>query len=128
EEPIELHARDRQLLEGGEGGVADAEVIERDRDAERAQLAERIDGGRAGLKNRLGDLELERAGGESRGFERARHVVDEVALEELRRGDVDRHGGLRPAIGTPAGGGRDRGVQRSEEHTSELQSRENLVC
>src|SRR5438874_7850743 len=53
---------------GGEGGVADAEVIERDPHAERAQLAERIDGGRAGLKN------------------------------------------------------------RSEEHTSELQSRRDLVC
>src|SRR5690606_42091215 len=39
-------------------------------------------------------------------------------------------GGERPGVGRPghAGARRGRAVVRSEEHTSELQSRENLVC
>src|SRR5690606_41756282 len=34
----------------------------------------------------------------------------------------------RPAVRGIQRGGRQRGGRRSEEHTSELQSRENLVC
>src|SRR5690606_41730944 len=33
-----------------------------------------------------------------------------------------------PSMGTPTGGSRGESRSRSEEHTSELQSRENLVC
>src|SRR5690606_42040258 len=43
-----------------------------------------------------------------------------------------RRPGSRPpassVVGIPAGGSADRVAVRSEEHTSELQSRENLVC
>src|SRR5690606_41687713 len=36
--------------------------------------------------------------------------------------------GQRPGGGAPRPGGRPAGPRRSEEHTSELQSREKLVC
>src|SRR5690606_39872152 len=39
--------------------------------------------------------------------------------------DGDDDAGLQPALGDRR---LDGGLQRSEEHTSELQSRENLVC
>src|SRR5690606_40547621 len=60
-------------------------------------------------------------------------VAGEVVLLEVGGGDVlgvlavDRHGGDRLLHGLDGQGGAHR-VERSEEHTSELQSRENLVC
>src|SRR5690606_40205607 len=66
---------------------------------------------------------LDQAGGED--------VLDEVRLPVLQalapRADVAGVGRLvRPQV--PLAGGRNRLAGRSEEHTSELQSRENLVC
>src|SRR4029077_3513904 len=83
QQPIELYTRDGQLLERGERGAPDAEVIERERHAERAQAAQRIDGGGAGLEPRLGDLELERAGWQPGDFQRAGHMVDRGGLAGL---------------------------------------------
>src|SRR3712207_8522420 len=50
--------------------------------------------------------------------------TDEDRIEELRAGPASLHGGLDNGAGVGAGaiGG------RSEEHTSELQSRQYLVC
>src|SRR5690606_40408449 len=47
-----------------------------------------------------------------------RYLVFELLLRKL----------LRPAYHIQSGGGFSASVRRSEEHTSELQSRENLVC
>src|SRR5690606_41353773 len=54
-------------------------------------------------------------------------IVDQLVIGALEEGGVDRH----HRLGTFAGhaGRQGHGVLlRSEEHTSELQSRENLVC
>src|SRR5690606_41199634 len=51
-------------------------------------------------------------------------VGDQVRLEP----PLAQRGGGHPAHGGDLEPGEGPGVQRSEEHTSELQSRENLVC
>ena len=58
---IELHARQRQLLERGQRGVADAKIIQRDGDAVAAQLPQHFDGRRAGLQHVFGELDLDAA-------------------------------------------------------------------
>src|SRR5690606_42020341 len=61
----------------------------------------------------LGDLELEGVRRQPGLLEQPRHRVEEARLRELAPGNIERDAQLR---------------MRSEEHTSELQSRENLVC
>src|SRR5258707_8128774 len=46
----------------------------------------------------------------------------------LRRRDARAHGGNLPAVSPPGGETAGRFPPRSEEHTSELQSRQYLVC
>src|SRR5690349_24023180 len=58
----------------------------------------------------------------------AAEVFVEVADRRVRpRRDVGHAGGGEAQLGEGAGGGGDEGG-RSEEHTSELQSRRDLVC
>src|SRR5690606_39551987 len=69
--------------------------------------------------------------GESGRGETERRVAGRMGAR-AGAGGGDGHAGqlagrARGAEGTPAAG-RGRGAGRSEEHTSELQSRENLVC
>ena len=77
---------------------------------ERAQAPQRLDRGRPGLEHGLGDLQLQRARRQPGGLERARHVLDEVALEELLWRDVDGDAGAVPALRAP---GRRGGWRRS---------------
>src|SRR3712207_7298019 len=60
-------------------------------------------------------------------------VGHEVAQQlELGRGQADHLAGLDDLVGLlvelDVGEGQPRGLRRSEEHTSELQSRQYLVC
>src|SRR5690606_41637484 len=65
---------------------------------------------------------------------RPRRRLQELLQQALERHPLRPHEHRgRPACGNPpcgSGGSRDgrRAMDRSEEHTSELQSRENLVC
>src|SRR5690606_42079066 len=66
---------------------------------------------------------LRRGGGGGQGRRRA---AAPVRLPRPGPGAADRHRPAPAAVGAPDP--RRRRAQRSEEHTSELQSRENLVC
>jgi hypothetical protein len=62
EAAIELHPRQRQLLQGRKRRVAGAEVIECDTNANGAQLAQHLDGVMPGLENVLRQLDLDTFG------------------------------------------------------------------
>src|SRR5690606_39884308 len=91
------------------------------------------------LHDALPILETERQVGVGLGQQR-RGAVDGVergpVLPRLQRLAGDERGQLGDRLGLPDGdgplaieaGGLEVGGPRSEEHTSELQSRENLVC
>src|SRR5207244_8514407 len=51
-----------------------------------------------------------------------------VAIGKLLRGDAGLGGGLRDLVAVLVGPGQEPDVVRSEEHTSELQSPDHLVC
>src|SRR3712207_8598069 len=58
----------------------------------------------------------------------ARHRLLGGLLRLLRRGDLRRPAAQQPCPGAPLPGLRTGDLGRSEEHTSELQSRQYLVC
>ena len=83
ERAVELQLVDRQLAQVGQRGVAGAEVVDRDADAERAQLAEDLAGPLAvGHQEVLGDLQLEHG-------RRAAVAVAAVRAAPGRQLDVD---------------------------------------
>src|SRR5207302_8473746 len=84
----------------------------------------RSEGGEQALV--LGQLHQPAAGGRQR-VEREQHdLAPPIVLERARRRGAD--GEREVGRDQPRPVGVDRGAERSEEHTSELQSRENLVC
>src|SRR6266511_1546859 len=107
------------LLHGGVGGL----VVE----PRRAALGDR---GRGGLRDDLlegagGGLDRRRAGDVADGPEPDGHLLDRVSGPSQR--DVG-HGDEGPGAADDGAAVREvDGGERSEEHTSELQSRENLV-
>jgi hypothetical protein len=89
---VDLHLVDRQLAQIAEGGVADAEVVHRQVDAEVAELREHADGPlRVDHDLVLGDLQRERAGRQPRRDQQAGHVLDQPRRQQAARGQVDRH-------------------------------------
>src|SRR5690606_40880324 len=84
------------------------------------------------LRAALGATELPRIGLAQRdGFGPGLGVEQErmpVQFDLGRRIAQQRQRALEPALADPAPGADHVGPDRSEEHTSELQSRENLVC
>src|SRR5215208_4020329 len=106
ERAVDLERRQRQVLEGGQGRVAGAEVVDRDVDAEGGQALEGGGGrGRVGGEGPLGDLEAEPVGVGPGVGQGAGDQVDQVGLGELAWRQVDVHGRGEGAgaVGPPAG-------------------------
>ena len=109
---IDLHARERQPLQRRERRVAGAEVVERDADAQLAQAMQRRDRRRAGLQHVLGQLDLQALRRQAVPAQQAFQALDEVAVEELLRRDVDRDARARPRPALPERSRLDGAAQR----------------
>ncbi|HEX2160444.1 MAG TPA: hypothetical protein VHF88_01320 [Thermoleophilaceae bacterium] len=96
----------QQVAQVAQGRVADAEVVDREADAELGELAQRLESDvGVGDHCALGDLEAEPLGLDAGIRERRADDADEVVGEQLARGDVDGHRevrGARAAVLLPA--------------------------
>ncbi len=108
---VELDAGQRQHLERCQRGVPGAEVIQRHRNAVRAQSLQRFDGGDPGLQHRFGQFDFDAARGQLIFGQECLDAVRELAIGQLPRGDVDGHARLRPGAALPLRGGTDRRAQ-----------------
>ena len=96
---VDLDLVHRKLLEVGQRGVARAEVVDGERDAHRSELLEHRAGAlRVTHDHRLGDLQTEAARGHVELLEQDRDVIDEAAVQEGARGEVDGDGEVEPAL------------------------------
>ena len=103
---VDLDLVEREALQIAQRGIAGAEIVQRDPDAELAQLMQHVER-RLVVANqhRLGDLELQPAGGKAASRERRRDVQRQRLAPELDRRDVDRDADMiRPGGGLGAGG------------------------
>src|SRR5690606_31868983 len=102
EAAVEFEHVDGQALEVGQRGVAGAEVVQGDRDAESAQAGEGLGGDvDVGEQGAFGQLHAQARGGKAAGGERVLDVVDQAGLGELARGQVD----AQPGCGAAGRGG-----------------------
>ena len=89
---VDLDLVERRLLQIAERGIAGAEIVEREADADRLQLGEHVVGRFAfDQEHALGDLELELA--RLRARELASALIDgrgQARIDELDRREVDR--------------------------------------
>ena len=110
----QLEGVDGQGLEVGEGGVAGAEVVDGQVDAEGAEAAEALQHGLlVGHEHALGDLQHQLARVQPGGVEGAGHVLEQVGLLELahRQVDAEERVGLEREPALPVAGGLAGGVQ-----------------
>ena len=121
EAAVHLEAVDREVPEAGQRGLAGAEVVQRDLDAEFAQA---LQGGdrerRVGQQGGLGEFEPQPAGRQPAGLEGRGDVGHQVRLFELAGGDVDRQRqrpgcGRWPGRGGTAGHAQQPAAQRHDQ-------------
>src|SRR5438067_10763576 len=91
ERAVDLELVDRQRLDAAQRRVPRAEIVDGDRDAQTAQLAQRL----ADLpwifeQRRLGDLQLHPARGQPAGPQRGGDMAGEIRVVQLVAGNVDR--------------------------------------
>ena len=90
ERAVDLEHVDVELLEVGEPGAAGAEVIQRGRDADRAQADEHVDGALdVGHHDVLRHLDLEPVGREAMVLEQALDLRRQAEVEQVGRAEVD---------------------------------------
>src|SRR4029078_5296456 len=84
---LDLDLVERRLLQIAERGIARAEIVERQADAEGFEARKGLVGGIAlGEENDIGDLKLEAGGAEAGLLEVARYGRDNPRVVELDRG------------------------------------------
>src|SRR4051794_13388733 len=96
------------MLEGSERGIAGAEIIERECDAERAQTPQRVDRGRSGLQNSFGQFDFDAPCRQLEFLQQRLQALDEAMIDELSRRNVDRDYDFRPSAVMPMRGSFDR--------------------
>ena len=101
---VDLEGVDRQALEVGKRGIAGAEVVDREGDADRLQAPQRRDR-LLGVRHHhaLGQLQLQLVGRDVVLGEDVAQAPDQVAAQQLRHRDVDRHGDVAQALRLPVG-------------------------
>ena len=105
-----------ELLQVAQAGIAGAEVVDRDPDAQSLELVEDRAGDLGVAQQRaLGDLELEAFGLEAGLGERLADLVDQLAMEELRGRQVDRHADPGPGGCARAGLVQHPGAERHDQ-------------
>ena len=96
EGPIDLDHVDGELVEPGEGGVAGAEVVDRDPNPGCAQVRENLDDiALLDHDGALGDLQHQAAGGQPGQAQDGEDLSGVAILAQLSRTDVDRDLGGR---------------------------------
>ena len=100
---VELERLDRQQLQVGERGIAGAEVVDRQIDAERAQRLQPVDRTRrVSHRHRLGDFQFEIARLQAVPRDRRRHLPGQLRRAQLVRREIDRHAqAAAHALGAP---------------------------
>ncbi len=90
---VDLQLIHRKLVEMAERGVAGAEVVDGDANAERLQLLERGSHCRLiGHDHRFGDLEREQRGLKPAQVQGSGYIVHDLGVSQLPSRDVDVHG------------------------------------
>ena len=105
ERAVDLDLVEREAAQVAQAGVAGAEIVHREVDAERAQLMQGGERGRGVLhQHGLGDLEFQPAGRQARARQRPHDDLEQALADQLDGGEVDRHlDVLRPGRRVGAG-------------------------
>ena len=122
---VDLELVEGETLEVGEAGIAGAEVVDGDRDAQRLELIE-LPGDLLDVAHHhaLGELEGQQAGGDVVAAQGRGDAVDEVGAAELQRRDIDRHRHQRQAGSAPGG---ELGAHRVEHPLAEAEDQAALL-
>ena len=114
ERAVDLQLVHREVLQVGERGVPDAEVVDRDAHADRAQAQQRLPArSRVRHHRRLRDLQAQRGRGQAVPGEGVGHGAEQAGVAQLQGGQVDVHppGSQVTQLAAPAGKLCARGVE-----------------
>ena len=121
EAAVDLDGVDRQFLQIGQGGIAGAEVINRNLDAHVGQFAQFADGAiDVAHQCAFGNLDLDAMSVRYMLAQTVHELFDELRVFDLARGEIDRHRDLRqhvaaPELGLAAGFVHDPFADRRDE-------------